>query len=90
MGENEETEMIIEGLASGIWTNEIRLQSVATSLFDVQRWTFDVRCSVCSTLNLKTTLYGIHSQVAFMPYGIDFMISIRYPILSMVVVVAVN
>jgi four helix bundle protein len=40
--------------------NEIRLQSGATSLFDVQRWTFDVRCSVCSTLNLKTTLYGIH------------------------------
>jgi hypothetical protein len=28
-------------------TNEIKLRSEATSLFDVQRWTFDVRCSVC-------------------------------------------
>jgi hypothetical protein len=27
----------------------IKLQSKATSLFDVQRWTFDVRCSVCWT-----------------------------------------
>jgi len=26
-------------------TNKIKLQSGATSLFDVQRWTFDVRCS---------------------------------------------
>jgi len=28
-------------------TNEIKLRSAATSLFDVRRWTFDVRCSVC-------------------------------------------
>ncbi len=27
-------------------TNEIKLRSGATSLFDVQHWTFDVRCSV--------------------------------------------
>jgi len=33
-------------------TNEIKLWSEATSLFDVQRWTFDVRCSVCSMLNI--------------------------------------
>ena len=26
-------------------TNEIKLWSGATPLFDVQRWTFDVRCS---------------------------------------------
>jgi len=26
-------------------TDEIKLQSAATSLFDVQRWTFNVRCS---------------------------------------------
>jgi hypothetical protein len=26
-------------------TNQIKLQSAATSLFDVQRWTFNVRCS---------------------------------------------
>jgi hypothetical protein len=32
-------------------TNEIKLLSGATSLFDVQRWTFDVRCS-----SFKTTL----------------------------------
>jgi hypothetical protein len=30
-------------------TNGIKLQSGATSLFDVQRWTFDVR--VCSILD---------------------------------------
>jgi len=34
-------------------TNEIKLRSGATSLFDVQRWTFDVRC-----LSFKTILYG--------------------------------
>jgi hypothetical protein len=34
-------------------TNEIKLQSGATSLFDVQRWTFDVRCSVCFNVHLS-------------------------------------
>jgi micrococcal nuclease len=29
-------------------TNQTKLRSGATSLFDVQRWTFDVRCSICS------------------------------------------
>jgi len=28
--------------------NQVKLRSRATSLFDVQRWTFDVRCSICS------------------------------------------
>ena len=32
--------------------NEIKLRSGATSLFDVQRWMFDVRCSVCSMLDV--------------------------------------
>jgi hypothetical protein len=33
-------------------TNEIKLRSGATSLFDVQRWTFDVgRSSFKTTLN---------------------------------------
>jgi len=36
-------------------TNEIKLRSGATSLFDVQRWKFDVRRS-----SFKTTLYGIN------------------------------
>ena len=30
--------------------NKIKLQSEATSLFDVRRWKFNVRCSVCSML----------------------------------------
>jgi hypothetical protein len=34
-------------------TNEIKLRSEATSLFDVQRWKFDVRC-----LFFKSALYG--------------------------------
>jgi hypothetical protein len=33
-------------------TNKIKLRSEATSLFDVQRWTFDVRCSVCLMLDV--------------------------------------
>jgi hypothetical protein len=34
----------------GYWiTNEIRLQSAATSLFDVQRWMFDVQSVLFST-----------------------------------------
>jgi len=28
--------------------NQIKFRSGATSLFDVQRWMFDVRCSICS------------------------------------------
>jgi hypothetical protein len=28
-------------------TNEIKLQSEATTLFDVQRWAFNVRRSIC-------------------------------------------
>jgi len=34
---------------------KIKLRSEATSLFDVQRWTFDVGRS-----SFKTTLYGIN------------------------------
>jgi len=33
-------------------TNEIKLRSEATSLFDVQRWAFDVRCLICSMLGV--------------------------------------
>ncbi|MGB9439276.1 MAG: hypothetical protein WCB15_15135, partial [Desulfobacterales bacterium] len=36
-------------------TNELKLRSGLTSVFDVQRWAFDVRRS-----SLKTTLYGIN------------------------------
>jgi hypothetical protein len=36
-------------------TNENKLRSGATSLFDVQRWTFDVRCS-----SFKTTLHSVN------------------------------
>jgi len=32
-------------------TNEIKLQSGATSLFDVQRWTFDVQFLLNEPLN---------------------------------------
>ena len=50
--------------------NEIKLRSAATSLFDVQRWTFDVRCSSFKTtrnveppgpdLNLRCSIIQIH------------------------------
>jgi len=44
MGKNEETEIVIQDLTSDfLKTNEIKLRSAATSLFDVQRWMFDVR-----------------------------------------------
>ena len=33
-------------------TNEIKLWSRATSLFDVQRWAFDVRCSNYALLDV--------------------------------------
>jgi hypothetical protein len=38
-------------------TNEFKLRSVATSLFDVRRWTFDVGRSF-----FKTTPYGVNSD----------------------------
>ncbi|MBC8247939.1 MAG: hypothetical protein H8E81_10160 [Deltaproteobacteria bacterium] len=57
MGKDEETEIVIQGLPSDfLKTNEIKLQSEATSLFDVQRWTFDVRRS-----SLETSPYGINA-----------------------------
>jgi hypothetical protein len=72
MGKDEETEIVIQGLTSDfLKTNEIKLRSGATSLFDVQRWTFEVRRS-----SLETSLYGINatckpilSKLAFM--GVD-------------------
>jgi len=33
-------------------TKDIKLRSEATSLFDVQRWMFDVRCSVRSVFDV--------------------------------------
>ena len=40
-------------------TIDIKLRSEATSLFDVQRWTFDVRCSVCMTFDVHlSNQYG--------------------------------
>jgi len=33
-------------------TNEIKLRSGTTSLFDVERWTFDVGCSICSMFDV--------------------------------------
>jgi hypothetical protein len=47
MTDDGETEMVIQGLTSDLLkTNEIKLRSAATSLFDVQRSSF------------KTTLNG--------------------------------
>jgi len=46
MEKNEDTEIVIQGLTSDfLKTNETKLRSAATILFDVQRWTFDVRRS---------------------------------------------
>ena len=42
-------------------TNEIKLRSAATSLFDVQRWTFDVGCS-----SFKPTPYGINATYEYL------------------------
>jgi micrococcal nuclease len=43
--------------------NEIKLRSAATSLFDVRRWTFDVRCSVCLIFFIiLTTAGGVSAQ----------------------------
>ncbi len=56
MGKDKETEIVIHGWTLFFFkTNGIKFQSAATSLFDVQRWTFDVRRS-----SFKTTLYGIN------------------------------
>jgi hypothetical protein len=68
MGKNEETEELIKNFVTSIKTAEknrnihstfdigylkIKLRSGATSSFDVQRWTFDVRRSSFEiTLNL--------------------------------------
>jgi hypothetical protein len=57
MGKDEEAEIVIQGLTLDfLKTNEIKSQSGATSLFDVQRWTFDVRRS-----SLETGSYGINA-----------------------------
>jgi hypothetical protein len=48
MGEDEETEIVIQGLTSVSYI-QIKLRSAATSLFDVQRWMFDVRRSSFKT-----------------------------------------
>jgi len=44
-------------------TNEIKLRSVATSLFDVQRWTFDVRCLACSMLDVHILKQALIAQM---------------------------
>jgi len=41
--------------------NKIKLRSGATSLFDVQRWTFDVGCSVCSMFNVGRSMLDVQS-----------------------------
>jgi len=48
------------GSHGGPWEseNEIKLRSKATSLFDVQRWMFDVQSVRCSFF--KKTLHGIN------------------------------
>ena len=47
----EKTEIAIQGLTSDfLKSNEIPLRRGATSLFDVQRWTFDVRRSSFETI----------------------------------------
>jgi hypothetical protein len=60
MGEDEETEIVIQSLNLDLLkTNEIKLRSGATSLFDVQRWVFDVRHSVCSRMWSWQTIAAI-------------------------------
>jgi len=52
-------------------TNVIKLRSETTSLFDVQRWTFDVRCSVCSMFDVQivaseiTTKPSYHVEITY-------------------------
>jgi hypothetical protein len=43
MGKYEKIEKMIQGVVSGLWKNEIKFRSRATSLLYFQRWTFDVR-----------------------------------------------
>jgi hypothetical protein len=47
----KEKQIVIRGLISD-FKKQMKLRSEAISLFDVQRWTFDVRCSVCSMLDI--------------------------------------
>jgi hypothetical protein len=54
----ERKEIVIQCLMSDFSkTNKVKLRSEATSLFDVQRWTFDVRCSVCSMLDVHLLIF---------------------------------
>jgi len=39
------------------YKNEIKLRSEATSLLDVQRWTFDPRTSACSPMASWTFIF---------------------------------
>jgi hypothetical protein len=49
MRKDEESVIVIQGLALEFSkTDELKLRSAATSLFDVQRWAFNVRCSIFS------------------------------------------
>jgi hypothetical protein len=51
-------------------TNEFPLRSVATSLFDVQSWTFDVRCSVYSLFPDGSALRSVwRTATALRPWG---------------------
>jgi hypothetical protein len=55
----ERKEIVIQCLMSDFSkTNKVKLRSEATSLFDVQRWTFDVRCSVCSMLDVHLLIFA--------------------------------
>jgi hypothetical protein len=57
MGKYEQTEIVIQGLTSDfLKTNGIKMRIGATSLFYVQRWTFDVRRLVCSRLSSWLTI----------------------------------
>ena len=49
-------------------TNEIKLRSEAISLFDVQRWTFDVRCS-----SLKPTPHGMNTTLNWLENNLALM-----------------
>jgi hypothetical protein len=54
----ERKEIVIQCLMSDFSkTNKVKLRSEATSLFDVQRWMFDVRCSVCSMLDVHLLIF---------------------------------
>jgi hypothetical protein len=60
MREDEETKIVIQGMTWDLLkTNEIKLRSGATSLFDVQRWMLDVRRSVCTRMWSWPTIVAI-------------------------------